>query len=222
VRTHGSCRTVRIPGTQPTSLTSSLVARRHGSRPRAQVSCVGDHLSIGYDSYGSHPLANFNSTLYHLRISADPESRSDARRDLACRVRALRLERFLTQDELSELSGVGRATIARIERGKTVPQARIVRALARALGVEPIELVREPQRLWGHVSLHWPRSCSRDWAVMTCRYQVISATCAGSRAATTPGLAIRSTPIPPPRAPGWRAAAAALRWPLPRTLHTVF
>jgi len=90
--------------------------------------------------------------MYHLRISTGRESRSEARRDLACRVRALRLERFLTQGELSELSGVGRATIARIEGGKTVPQARIIKAIARALGVEPMDLVREPQRLWGDIS----------------------------------------------------------------------
>jgi DNA-binding XRE family transcriptional regulator len=69
-------------------------------------------------------LATSILPMYHSRIRVDPQSRIDARRDLACRVRALRLEQFLTQDELSELSGVGRATVARIEGGKAIPQAR--------------------------------------------------------------------------------------------------
>jgi DNA-binding XRE family transcriptional regulator len=109
------------------------------------------HSCIRIILFIDHVLVIFISSVYHSRISTDPESRIDARRDLACRVRALRLERFLTQDELSELSGVGRATVARIEGGKTVPQARIIKALARALDVGPMDLVREPQRLWGDI-----------------------------------------------------------------------
>jgi ribosome-binding protein aMBF1 (putative translation factor) len=84
------------------------------------------------------------SLLYHFAISlAD-----DPRQDLARRVRSLRHARFLSQDELSESSGVGRATIARIELGHTVPHARTIRSLAAALGVQPGDLVEDPGRLW--------------------------------------------------------------------------
>jgi transcriptional regulator with XRE-family HTH domain len=131
--------------------------------------------------------------MYHSRIGVDPQSRIDARRDLACRVRALRLEQFLTQDELSELSGVGRATVARIEGGKAIPQARAIKALARALGVGPIDLVREPQRLWGDIRGLMLLQ-ARDWSVLATNR-------AGARTGRNPGLASLRR----------RAAAAPLR-----------
>ena len=57
------------------------------------------------------------------------------------RLRELRRLRALSQDELSELSGVGRATISRIEREDTGAQGRTLRRLASALGVDVAELV---------------------------------------------------------------------------------
>jgi transcriptional regulator with XRE-family HTH domain len=57
------------------------------------------------------------------------------------RLKELRRLRALSQDELSEESGVGRATISRIERGETGAQGRTLRRLAVALGVEVEELV---------------------------------------------------------------------------------
>ena len=72
----------------------------------------------------------------------------DPRQDLARRVRSLRRARFLSQEELSELSGVGRATIARLELGQTTPHARTIRTLAKALSVRPSELVEDPDSLW--------------------------------------------------------------------------
>ncbi|WP_409073083.1 helix-turn-helix domain-containing protein [Micromonospora chalcea] len=72
----------------------------------------------------------------------------EPRRQLASRLRAMRLARFLTQDDLSERSGLGRATIARIEAGVTAPRMRTIRALARALDVTPSELVPDPESLW--------------------------------------------------------------------------
>jgi transcriptional regulator with XRE-family HTH domain len=58
------------------------------------------------------------------------------------RLRALRRLRALSQEELSEHSGVGRATISRIERGETGAHGRTLRKLAKALGVGVEELVR--------------------------------------------------------------------------------
>jgi transcriptional regulator with XRE-family HTH domain len=57
------------------------------------------------------------------------------------RLRELRERASFSQMELSELSGVSRATIADLELGKRGAQPRTRRKLAKALGVEPWELV---------------------------------------------------------------------------------
>jgi transcriptional regulator with XRE-family HTH domain len=58
------------------------------------------------------------------------------------RLKALRQLRALSQQELSERSGVGRATISRIERGETGAHGRTLRRLAETLGVGVEELVK--------------------------------------------------------------------------------
>ena len=57
------------------------------------------------------------------------------------RLRTLRRLRAMSQEELAEESGVGRATISRIERGETGAHGKTLRKLAKALGVEVEELV---------------------------------------------------------------------------------
>lgn len=59
-------------------------------------------------------------------------------------LKELRESKFLTQRELAEKSGVGVATIARIEKSKHQPTFRTIKRLAAALGVDPSELaIRE-------------------------------------------------------------------------------
>lgn len=58
------------------------------------------------------------------------------------RLRELRKQALLTQGQLAERSGVGIATIVRIERNQVEPHARTIRKLAAALGVTPAELIR--------------------------------------------------------------------------------
>ena len=58
------------------------------------------------------------------------------------RLKALRTERNLTQDELSKASGVGRITIARIENGSNT-SLKILRRLAAALGCTVEDLITE-------------------------------------------------------------------------------
>ena len=58
------------------------------------------------------------------------------------RLKELRRLRALSQEELAEESGVGRATISRIERGETGAHGRTLRRLAKALGVGVEELVK--------------------------------------------------------------------------------
>jgi transcriptional regulator with XRE-family HTH domain len=61
------------------------------------------------------------------------------------RLRELRERASFSQMELSERSGVSRATIADLELGKRGARPKTRRKLAKALGVEPWELVEDPQ-----------------------------------------------------------------------------
>ena len=56
----------------------------------------------------------------------------------------LRINKGLSQNRLAQLSGVSYNTIWRLEAGRTTEaRPRSIRALARALGVEPHELLKE-------------------------------------------------------------------------------
>ncbi len=69
--------------------------------------------------------------------------------EVGLRVKAARVRRMLTQTELASVSGVGRATIARIEAGTGHPRMTTIRALAEALDLPARELVPDPESLWG-------------------------------------------------------------------------
>ena len=58
------------------------------------------------------------------------------------KLRELRERRALSIRDLSTLSGVNYNSIWRIEAGRTGAKPRTVRLLAKALGVEPHELLR--------------------------------------------------------------------------------
>jgi len=58
------------------------------------------------------------------------------------RLRTLRRLRAMSQEELAQESGVGRATISRIERRETGAHGRTLRKVAKALGVDVAELVK--------------------------------------------------------------------------------
>ena len=58
------------------------------------------------------------------------------------RLKALRNQRVLTLRELEQRSGVAYNTIWHLENGKRGAQPRTLRKLARALAVEPEELVK--------------------------------------------------------------------------------
>ncbi len=57
------------------------------------------------------------------------------------RLRDLRKRKLLTQEQLAERSGVGIATIVRVERNQVEPRGSTIRKLAEALGVDPAQLV---------------------------------------------------------------------------------
>ena len=58
------------------------------------------------------------------------------------RLKQLRIERAMTQDELAAAAGLGKNTVNRIERDHTEPRPPTLRKLAQALDVDPAELVR--------------------------------------------------------------------------------
>jgi predicted transcriptional regulator len=62
------------------------------------------------------------------------------------RLKEWRLRRAMAQRDLAAASGVGAATIARLERGHQLARPSTVRRLAEALGVRPDVLMVEPMR----------------------------------------------------------------------------
>jgi transcriptional regulator with XRE-family HTH domain len=54
-----------------------------------------------------------------------------------------RIRRLLTQEELAEKASVSAATVVNIERDNQEPQFRTIRKLAKALDVNPTELLGE-------------------------------------------------------------------------------
>ena len=59
---------------------------------------------------------------------------------LGQRIRALRLRQALSQSDLALRADVSAAAIVRIERGTHAARPSTIRKLARALGVEPVQL----------------------------------------------------------------------------------
>jgi transcriptional regulator with XRE-family HTH domain len=59
------------------------------------------------------------------------------------RLRDLRVRRALTQEELADKADVGTNTVARLERNETEPHMSTLRKLAKALDIDPAELVGE-------------------------------------------------------------------------------
>jgi transcriptional regulator with XRE-family HTH domain len=57
------------------------------------------------------------------------------------RLRRLREERALSQEDLADLAGVGKNTVNRIEKNRTKPHMTTIRKLADALEVDPRKLV---------------------------------------------------------------------------------
>ena len=57
------------------------------------------------------------------------------------KLKEARTRRLLTQDELAEKASVSQSTIANIERNNAEPQFRTIRKVAKALEVDPTELL---------------------------------------------------------------------------------
>jgi len=64
--------------------------------------------------------------------------------DIGKRIRELREEQGLRQEDLAQRAGVARNTIARIERDELVPSVAMVEKVANGLGVELGALFQDP------------------------------------------------------------------------------
>ncbi len=61
------------------------------------------------------------------------------------KLKEARRRAMLSQEELSRMTGVGRATISNLETEERTAQPRTVRRLAKVLGVEPTALLKEEE-----------------------------------------------------------------------------
>ncbi len=61
------------------------------------------------------------------------------------RLRRLRRQKALSQQDVERMTGVAQATLSDLEQGKRGARASTLRKLAEALKVEPRELMREEE-----------------------------------------------------------------------------
>jgi transcriptional regulator with XRE-family HTH domain len=84
----------------------------------------------------------YNKSATKRQLNRKEMARMQAVVYIGDRLKDLRIEQALTQRELAEKAGIGVNTANRIELNETEPHMSTVRKLARALGVEPRELVK--------------------------------------------------------------------------------
>ena len=70
----------------------------------------------------------------------------DLRQLFAANLRRLRHERGLAQDDLAYEAEVSRSYLSQLEKGAFYASLKILEKLAKALGVEPHELIAPPPR----------------------------------------------------------------------------
>ncbi len=86
-------------------------------------------------------LLLFASNLLELRYNS-PECRLTLVEVNVEKLKELRHRRVLTMEELAKKAGVGLNTVWRLEHGVMGAQPRTIRKLAKALGVDPEDLVK--------------------------------------------------------------------------------
>lgn len=70
--------------------------------------------------------------------------RMDVRKVIGLNAHRVRLEKGLSQEQVAERMGIDRAYVSGLERGKRNPTATTIWHLARALGIEPADLMKSP------------------------------------------------------------------------------
>jgi transcriptional regulator with XRE-family HTH domain len=80
--------------------------------------------------------------LYHRRLVPGDDARRDRRHQFGERLRQMRAERGLTQEQLAHDAGLDRKTVNRIENGAYSPALDRIFLIADALG-EPVGVLFE-------------------------------------------------------------------------------
>jgi transcriptional regulator with XRE-family HTH domain len=73
----------------------------------------------------------------------------DLKRAMAINVRRERYARQFTQEELADRAGLSARYLGSIERGAVSASVTVLEQLAKALRIDPCELIRRPQRRSG-------------------------------------------------------------------------
>lgn len=68
------------------------------------------------------------------------------------RIRILRQNKHLTQEQLGELAGLNPNYVGQVERGQRTPSVNAIHALAEALGVDPGFLLMSPDKSASSIS----------------------------------------------------------------------
>jgi len=84
----------------------------------------------------------YNKTATRYRLNHKEVATMQAVVYIGDKLKNLRIEQALTQRELADKAGIGANTVNRIELNETEPHMSTIRKVARALDVEPRELVR--------------------------------------------------------------------------------
>ena len=74
-------------------------------------------------------------------LDGDYQPKSLSKQEFARRLHHMILERGWNQSELARRSGIGRDAVSTYVRGRSFPEAKTLRKISQALGVEPTELL---------------------------------------------------------------------------------
>ena len=105
--------------------------------------------------------------------------RTDELRLLGTRIRELRKERLVTQEQLAKRSGVHRQFVGAIERDRTNPTMRALKKIAGALEVSVADLFRydphtvDPKQVRKLLVDHIRRSSDSEVLLLTGMYDLI-------------------------------------------------
>ena len=91
-----------------------------------------------------------------IRVRTEPSPGMSASWAVGQRIRAARLAKGWTQQDLADHSGIARANIARMEAGKHAPRVETIKVVAQALSLAMADLFKVPG--------HSPTAEDKDWA----------------------------------------------------------
>mgnify|MGYP001596848118 CR=1 FL=1 len=99
-----------------------------------------------------------------VRVMSEPSSKMSASWALGQRIRAARLAKGWTQQDLADRSGIARANIARMEAGRHTPSVETVKVVAQALTLTLADLFKAPSYSSATEDKGWLESGVPQWS----------------------------------------------------------